>query len=126
MPTPDGLPTPEEQARIDAGQYHAIARQAIDQVESLLGQLTQTISSLTDPQTLAGEGNLDWYRHEAAARIVELRGTLAGLETWQERLTGFLVQRGVDADIWPPRRPEGPRSRPQEPDPADAPLPSRS
>lgn len=112
MPQTHGQPTPEEQARIDAGQYHAIAKQAVLRVESMLSQLEQTI------------GNLTWYRQEAAARITEVRGALAGLEAWQERLAGFLVERGVDADIWPPRRPRGLRPRPQEPDPADAPPPS--
>jgi hypothetical protein len=121
MAVADVQPTPAA----EAGQYHAIAKQAVERVESLLGQLEQTIGNLTDPEALAGEGNLGWYRQEAAARIAEVRSALAGLETWQERLAGFLVERGVDADIWPPRRPPGPRSRPQEPDPADASPPSR-
>jgi uncharacterized protein YjbJ (UPF0337 family) len=78
-----------------AGQNHALAKQTLSRLEELFGELEQTVGNLTDPRALAAEGNLGWYRHEAQARIGELRQAFAQLEDLHGQVTGHLASQGI-------------------------------
>jgi hypothetical protein len=78
-----------------ASRTVATARQALDDLETLLGQLEHDVINLTSDDVMAGEGNLGWYRHEAQAHTIALRQALQALDEQHGQLRGFLQGRGV-------------------------------
>jgi hypothetical protein len=81
--------------RAQAGTNQGLAKQALERLEGLATELEGALANLTSDQIKDGEGNLGWYRHEVQARLLELRGTFAGLEAWQDDLDGYLAGIGV-------------------------------
>jgi hypothetical protein len=82
---------PREAAR----QNHEVATHALGELLSLLGELEATVASVTDPATLAGEGNLSAYRQQAAGQVLRIRQALEVTEDAHGRLRDFLVSVGV-------------------------------